>query len=168
MEIESKSTEFRRGLVRAVPMMLGFIPFGLVLGAQAAHKGFSPLAIASLCALNFAGGSEFVAIDLWRSPLPFLAIVSATLLVNSRHILMGAAFTNYMNCIPLPKALIALFFMCDETWALGIEDAQHRREQVPDAGLSLWFYAGTCVCLYLTWVGSTALGAAIGPVLGNP
>jgi 4-azaleucine resistance transporter AzlC len=167
MKVETRSSEFRRGLVRAVPMMLGFIPFGLVLGAQAAHKGFSPAAIALLCALNFAGGSEFVAIDLWRFPVPTLAIVGATLLVNSRHILMGAALTSYMNRIPLPKALIALYFMCDETWALGIEDAQHRGEQAPDAGLSLWFYAGTCFCLYLTWVVSVSLGAAIGPVLGD-
>ncbi len=37
--------EFLRGLRAAVPVMIGFIPFALVLGAQAAQKGLSALEV---------------------------------------------------------------------------------------------------------------------------
>ena len=34
-------TEFKRGVKISIPMLLGIIPFALVLGAQATQKGFS-------------------------------------------------------------------------------------------------------------------------------
>src|SRR5690606_15208477 len=82
--------EFRRGLVAALPVMAGFIPFALVLGAQASQKGFSSLEVPLLTGLNFGGGSEFAAVALWTSPPHMLLLVAITLLVNSRHLLMGA------------------------------------------------------------------------------
>lgn len=60
--------EFKRGLITALPVMLSFIPFSLVLGAQAIQKGMSTGEISLLTAVNFAGGSEFVAVNLWTSP----------------------------------------------------------------------------------------------------
>lgn len=56
--------EFLRGLRAAVPVMIGFIPFALVLGAQAAQKGLSALEVPLMTGLNFAGGSEFAAVEL--------------------------------------------------------------------------------------------------------
>ncbi|MDH0190573.1 AzlC family ABC transporter permease [Stenotrophomonas sp. GD03993] len=83
--------EFLRGLRAAVPVMIGFIPFALVLGAQAAQKGLSALEVPLMTGLNFAGGSEFAAVELWTSPPHIALIVAITALVNSRHLLMGAS-----------------------------------------------------------------------------
>lgn len=47
--------------------------------------------------LSLAGGSEFAAVGLWYSPLPILLIIGTTLLVNSRHILMGIAFIPFFG-----------------------------------------------------------------------
>ncbi|WP_343239057.1 AzlC family ABC transporter permease [Stenotrophomonas sp. GD03993] len=71
--------------------MIGFIPFALVLGAQAAQKGLSALEVPLMTGLNFAGGSEFAAVELWTSPPHIALIVAITALVNSRHLLMGAS-----------------------------------------------------------------------------
>ena len=56
--------EFKRGLKMSIPMLLGIIPFALVLGTQATQKGFSLLEIPLLTGLNFAGGSEFAILEL--------------------------------------------------------------------------------------------------------
>ncbi|MGE0284631.1 MAG: AzlC family ABC transporter permease, partial [Rhizobiaceae bacterium] len=77
--------EVRRGLRDCLPMMLGFVPFALVLGSQATQKGFSVLEVPLMTGLNFGGGSEFAAVELWTSPPQILLIVAITLLVNSRH-----------------------------------------------------------------------------------
>lgn len=155
-------SEFFRGLRVSIPVLLGFIPFALVLGSQAAEKGISALEIALMTGLNFAGGSEFTVVDLWTWPPTIPLIVALTLLVNSRHILMGAALAPTMRHLPLRKVLPAMALMCDESWALGLDDARKR-----NGVLSLPFYIGLSLGLYLSWPSSAAIGALIGPVLGD-
>lgn len=94
-----------------MPVILSFIPFSLVLGAQAIQKGMRTGEISLLTAVNFAGGSEFVAVNLWTSPPHLILIALMTLLVNSRHILMSAALTPYLKDLPRRKVLSALFLM---------------------------------------------------------
>lgn len=158
--------EFKRGARASLPVLLGFIPFGLVLGAQAAQKGISAVEIALMTGLNFGGGSEFAALEVWATPLPVGLILAMTLLVNSRHLLMGAAFAPYLQHLPLRKALPALFLMCDESWALAMADAEkNRRSRAPR--LSIGFYLGMAVCLWLTWLIFPALGSVVGPQFGD-
>ena len=113
----SAKQEMERGLRAALPIVLSFIPFAMVLGAQAVQKGMSAGQITLMAGVNFAGGSEFVAVNLWTSPPHLFLIALMTLLVNSRHFLMGAALTPYLQGLPARKVLPALFLMCDESWA---------------------------------------------------
>lgn len=153
--------ELRRGAVAALPVLLGFIPFALVLGAQASQHHLGAGEVALMTGLNFGGGSEFAAIELWTSPPAILVIVAMTLLVNSRHLLMGATLAPHLRHLPLKKALGAVFFMCDESWAIGLADARQR------GSFSLHYFMGVSLCLWVTWVGFTTLGALVGPLLGD-
>ncbi len=153
--------ELRRGALAALPVLLGFIPFALVLGAQASQHHLNAGEVALMTGLNFGGGSEFAAIELWTSPPAVLVIVAMTLLVNSRHLLMGATLAPYLRHLPLKKALGTLFFMCDESWAMGLADARQR------GGFSLRYFTGVALCLWATWVGFTTLGTLLGPLLGD-
>lgn len=168
-EIESSSaiSEGWRGLLASFPVMVGFVPFALVLGAQAAQKGLSFVEVPLMSGLNFGGGSEFAAINLWTSPPQIFLIVSTTFLVNSRHLLMGAALAPYIRQFPMKKVLPALFFMCDESWEMALADSRKRDADGLFPGFSLPFYLGVSFGLYLTWIAFTALGAAIGPMIGN-
>lgn len=160
--------EFRRGVLAMAPILIGVLPFGLVLGAQAAQKGLSFVEVALMCGLNFAGGSEFVAIELWHNPPALLLIAGMTFLVNSRHLLMGATLAPYLRGLRTRKALLILFFMADETWAFGLEDARSTENVQGTGKLNLPFYAGLAAAIYGTWVVSTTVGAVIGPKIGNP
>lgn len=159
--------EFRRGIVASLPMMIGFIPFALVLGAQARQKGFNVLGTPLLTGLNFAGGSEFAALELWTSPPHIFLIVAVTLLVNSRHILMSAVLAPLLNHLPKRKVLPALFFMCDESWAIALADAGRKKENGSGFGFSLPFYMGSALLLYSTWVTFTTIGTIVGPLIGD-
>jgi predicted branched-subunit amino acid permease len=97
--------EIRRGLKAILPMMLSFVPFGLLLGAQASRKGLSLFEVPLMTGLNFGGGSEFAAVGLWTSPPLVLLIVAIIFLVNSRHLLMGAALAPHLKHLPKRKAL---------------------------------------------------------------
>ena len=160
--------EFLRGIKTTLPMLLGFVPLALVLGTQAAQKGFSIVEVSLLTGLNFAGGSEFAILEVWTNPPQFLLLMFITFLINSRHLLMGASLAPYLRHLPDHQVYPALFFLCDESWALGLSNAQKRIHQVGlRHAFNMPYYAGVCLALYVMWVSVTTLGAVLGPVLGD-
>lgn len=163
---ESPHSEFLRGMKDVSPVLIGMLPFALILGVQGSQKGMSVLEMPLMTGLNFAGGSEFAAVGLWNKPLPVLLIIGITFMINTRHILMGAALAPYLRSLPLKKALPALFFMTDESWAMSMADIAKRKAQGLPA-FSMGYYLGTALTLYVMWVSFTALGAAFGPRIGN-
>lgn len=156
-----------RGMVASFPIMLGVMPYGLVLGSQAAKNGFAWFQVPLMTGVNFAGASEFVAMKLWTSPPQLLLIAAMTFLVNSRHILMGAALAPYIQHLPKRKAFPALFFMTDESWAMTLDDIRQRQSATTAAPFSLRYYMGLSMSLYAGWVISTTTGAAIAPMIGD-
>jgi len=164
ISLESNAkNEFWRGIKAAFPVMLGFIPFALVLGAQAIQNGLSFIEVPLMTGLNFGGGSEFTAMQLWTSPPHVLLIVAMSFLVNSRHILMSAALVPYLRHLPKRYVIPALFFMCDESWAMALSDAKKQSRNT----ISFPYYLGVSAGLYLTWVMFTVVGAHLGPIIGN-
>lgn len=151
---------FVAGLRDVAPLLVGLVPFALVLGALAAAKGLSPLEVMLMSGLVFAGGSQFVAVELWRDPVPVGVLALMALLVNSRHLLMGAAMA--------PKAAHwrgrawpALFFMADEVWALALRRAE-------GGPIALGYWLGLAAGLWCNWVALTGLGAWLGRVIDDP
>ena len=159
--------EFTRGLRASAPVLIGLIPAALVLGAQATAKGMAPLAVPLMTGLNFAGGSEFAAIGLWTSPPHLLLIAGVTLLVNSRHLVMGATLAPWLRHLPRRHVLPALLLMVDESWAMALADAKARVGGSSSSGFSMRYFLGVSAGLYVNWLAFTALGALLGPVLGD-
>ncbi|WP_314342262.1 AzlC family ABC transporter permease [Simonsiella muelleri] len=160
------NTEFKRGVRESLPIVFGVLPFGLILGAQAAQKGMSSLETMLMMGLNFAGGSEFATVGAWTSPIPVLLIWTLTLMINSRHILMGAAFAPYLRDLPLRQLLPTLFVMIDETWAMGMAEIK-KREQLGLPAFNLPYYWGIAVVLYMIWLLCGLVGSQFGYLLGN-
>ena len=159
--------DFGRGAGCALPVALGFAPCGLVLGAWCVQEGFSTLGVPLFCGANFAGGSEFAVVAMWTWPPNVLLAVMVTLLVNSRHLLMGAVLGRFMEGLPARKAMPALFLMCDETWVLSLADAAAKDAGDRPRGWSFAHYLGTGLTLWCGWVASTLSGALAGPLLGD-
>lgn len=162
----SPKSEFIRGIKECSPMLIGLLPWALILGVQGGQKGMNWLEMLIMTGMNFAGGSEFAAVNLWKHPLPILLIATVTFMINSRHILMGAALAPYLKNIPLKQVIPALFFMCDESWAMGLAEAKRRKMQGLPA-FNMAYYMGVCAIMYTTWIGFATLGAAIGPMFGD-
>lgn len=158
-----KKQAFLRGVKDAIPVMLGFIPFALVLGASAVAAGFQWYEFAFLTSTNLAGGSEFTVVSLWSNPLNIPLIVAMATLVNSRHIIMGATFALLLKGLPKKKALALLFVMIDESWAMAIADAKKHGQQT----LNIPYYLGVASLLCLTWIVFTTMGAYFAPMIGD-
>lgn len=149
----------RKGLVegarRTLPVVLGDIPFAIVLGVLARQAGLSTLEITAMSVLVFAGASQLIAVGLWASPVPAVTIILTTLVVNLRHLLMGAALRPWFAGLSRLKIYGSAFFMTDESWAFTM---RYLRE----GGRDLSFLLGSGLCLFVAWVGSSALGSFVG------
>ncbi|QEY25861.1 AzlC family ABC transporter permease [Neisseria zalophi] len=163
---DSPVAEFKRGIKECLPVTIGLLPFALILGVQGSQQGISWLEMMLMTGLNFAGGSEFAAVGLWADPLPVLLIIAVTLMINTRHILMGAALTPYLKGLPLKKVLPALFFMTDESWALSLADI-NKRKKSGEQPFSLAYYIGVSLTVYFVWFPFAGIGAAVGPQFGD-
>ena len=149
------------GAWQMLPLLISVIPFGLILGALSADKGMSPLESMLMSGLVFAGSAQFVAAGLWQHPLPVLAIVASTALINSRHLLMGAALESHMRQFGRVPGYVALFFLADEIWATALR-------RTTEGPLTSAYYFGLAIPFYISWLFWTTLGALIGGVITHP
>ena len=117
--------EVRAGLRDIAPIVVAAVPISLLFGAVAAAKGLSPSEVTVMSALVFAGGAQFAAIETWIHPAPVLTLAFATLLINARHVLMGARCRRRCRMSRIQKFL-AFFFLTDEAWALSERRALDR------------------------------------------
>ena len=152
---------FRDGVKEILPVAFSVIPYTLLIGALAAQKGISPLEMLIMSAGTFAGGAQFVAVGLWDTSVPVIAIAFAVFVVNSRHILMGAAIAPAIQHLPLRIKLLMAHVMVDETWAIAL--TRYRR-----GGFTPAYYAGLALPLFLLWPCLTTLGVVIGDLVPDP
>jgi 4-azaleucine resistance transporter AzlC len=152
--------DFKRGILATVPLAPGVVAFGLLYGMMARQVGFSPGEAWAMSLIVHAGSAQFTALGMWEAS-GAIPIISTTLVVNLRHLLMGASVAPYLRGLsPHWKAILALW-MCDESYALTI--AEYERGQG-----NHWYFLGTNVGLYLTWSPSGLLGALLGATIPDP
>jgi 4-azaleucine resistance transporter AzlC len=154
-------SELRQGAAAVLPLLPGVVPFALLFGALAAAKGLSPLEVLLMSALVFAGGSQFLALELWAEPLPVAALALSTFLINARHLLMGAALAEPLARFGRRRSWASLLLITDETFAIAMR--RHR-----DARLTPAFWVGLGVVLWASWVALTTLGALLGAAVTDP
>jgi 4-azaleucine resistance transporter AzlC len=153
--------QFRSGALAIAPLAAAVAPFGLIFGAQSVRHGLTAPETALMSATVFAGGAQFLAVDLWRQPAPWLSLAFAVLLVNLRHTLMGASLVRKMQNFRPWQRWVAAFVMADEIWAVSERCALSRP-------LTPAYYAGAGLTMYVVWQVATALGTKIGAYVPNP
>jgi 4-azaleucine resistance transporter AzlC len=156
-----RMSEFQAGLLLVLPVCLAAIPIGFLFGALSQKAGLSALEAGLMSFFVFAGASQFVALQMWDTPLPVLSIILATLLINLRHVFMGASLARRMGGFSRLQKLLGFYVLVDESWAL----AEARARKTP---LTPAFYFGVSALFLPVWAVTTVLGNLFGAALGDP
>jgi 4-azaleucine resistance transporter AzlC len=151
----------RDGVADILPALLAAAPIGLVYGALCTTRGLSPAAAGLSSALIFAGGAQFTALELWRHPPQIITLAFSTLLVNARHVLMGASLKEKAKGFGPARRIVGYLFLADEIWAMS-ERRAARRPLAPA------YYFAMALALYANWVICTFAGAFAGALMGDP
>jgi branched chain amino acid efflux pump len=152
--------DLRRGLLATLPLAPGVIAFGLLYGVMARQAGLAPWQAFAMSLIVHAGSAQFVAVGMWGAASA-LSIVVTTLIINLRHLLMGASLAPYLRTVSRPwKAFLALW-LTDESFALAA--AAYRQ----GTG-SHTYLLGANLGIYLIWPISGLLGALLGSAIPDP
>jgi 4-azaleucine resistance transporter AzlC len=153
-------SEFIRGFRDILPIIVATIPFGMVFGTLSANKELSLAESLLMSGAVYGGASQFVALEFWANPLPFWTILLSALAVNLRHVLYSAALGRRMSQWSPLERYCGFAFLTDPVFALAEERGGER--------LSVPYYFGLAVPLYLNWLVTTALGFVVGNLIGKP
>jgi 4-azaleucine resistance transporter AzlC len=154
-----------RGARRALPLMAGITPFGLVVGVLAQGHGMSLLESCLMSFLVFGGAAQLVALGSWTTPAPIIGATLTVLMVNSRLALMGPVLAPWLDRFRGWRLWGTLFFLVDHGFALSVTEMRAGRHD-------LGFMLGVGAALWIDWVVSTGagylLGALVHPAPGHP
>ncbi|MBP2637610.1 MAG: ygaZ [Firmicutes bacterium] len=154
--------EFWQGVVSSGPILLGVIPFGITCGVLGLTAGLTSLETIMMSLLVFAGASQFIAITMLGAGITgWGLLVFTTLLVNLRHLLMGASLAEYMVKQSIFRQALLSFLLTDEAYAVTIS-------RIYQNGYSAAFHWGTSISLYITWGLSTIAGVLVGNYIPDP
>jgi 4-azaleucine resistance transporter AzlC len=144
-----------KGFKSGLPIAVGVASYGLVFGVLSKQAGLDIFQALFMSTFVFAGASQFVAMEMWISPIPVITIIITTFVVNMRHMLMGAVLVKNFQGLNRFQQYVSLFFLVDESWAYSI----NKWENGDKNGALL---LGTGICLFISWTLSTLAGSILG------
>jgi predicted branched-subunit amino acid permease len=146
-----------RLLLRSVLVGIAVAAFGVTFGVTAVAAGMPPWLATLASFVVFAGASQFAFVAVTAATDPFSGAVSGILL-NLRLIAFGYALAPRLTSAPLRVRLLDGYLMTDESAAIAFDgDVAGTRRRLHVAGWNVWAF----------WVGSSALGAFGGDLLGD-
>ena len=151
---------FRRGLLTALPLVLGYLPIAFSFGVAATRAGLTGTEAFMLSLLIYAGASQFLAIALFTGGAPLLVSAVTLAAMNLRHVLYGPALLRAAR----PQAGGGVRY--GWLWGFGLTDevfgaALGALARDP-GGYSERFMAGLSGAAYAAWLAGTAAGAWAG------
>jgi predicted branched-subunit amino acid permease len=152
--------EVRSALRDLTPVVIGLAPFAVLIGVTAVRSGVGRGTGMLSSALLLGGSAQLTAITLLADGTAAVAVVAAVAMVNARFLLYAAALEPGFRAQPRWFRWTAPHFVVDPTYALVVG-----RTDLADPGRfrRYWLTVGTG--LALAWVGLTALGVVLAPVI---
>lgn len=161
MTVVATREGFWRGMRACVPLIIGLLPFGLVVGVVAQSKGLSMFETALMSGIVFAGTAQILALETWQEAAPVLPATVAALAVNLRFALMGPSLAPWFDAMKGWRRWVSVASVVDHAWALSLAEMRNGRHDA-------MFYLGAAFGLWAPWMVSTMIGHAMGSVVALP
>lgn len=147
-----------KGVFRATPIILGYVPVGLAYGILARKAGLSPLNTVLMSLIVYAGSSQLIAVGMFATQAPALSIIMTTFVVNFRHFMMASAIAPYLNRWRKTELAAFAYELTDETFAI-------HATQFPSGVPEKAEVFATNLTAQTAWVTGTILGIVVGELV---
>jgi predicted branched-subunit amino acid permease len=156
--LRSPREEFLAGSREIAPVLLGSIPFGLVVGVAVIASGMTPPEGIALSVLSFSGIAQLIVCQLVAAHSPVIVTIAAASVVSLRLLMYSAAVSPHLAHLDLRWRALLAFFMTDQGFAMAVKhfsepgERRHRH----------WHVLGTSLTLYISWQVAVIIGVAVG------
>jgi predicted branched-subunit amino acid permease len=147
----------RNGAVAMLPLLVGYVPFALVIGSAAAESA-SPLAGWSGSWLIFGGSAHLAALRTLRTAGPAAAILTG-LLINARLIVYSASLARRWAGQPSWFRVAGAGLIVDPTWAIA---ERHADDSVASDVEQRRFFLAAGLTLGMGWCAAIGAGVLLG------
>lgn len=148
------------GVIAAWPICVGYIPIGFAFGVLASKAGLSPLDIALMSVLVFAGSAQFIAVSMLSGGAGAAAIIVTTFMVNLRHLLMSSSLSVLLKNEDRRWLTAFAYGITDESFAVNLV-------QFNKGGWDLYRAVVLNQTANAVWVVSTVAGGFGGSFIGD-
>ncbi|SCZ10108.1 AzlC family ABC transporter permease [Alkaliphilus peptidifermentans] len=149
-------SKYKEGIIAGAPIVVGYVPIAMTFGMLSKAVGITFLESIMFSVFVFAGASQFMALNLLVLGVGTWEIILATLLMNSRHLLMSASLAAKVKGNIKKGLFFIAFGLTDETFSVAI---MKKGNMTTDYLLPLELEA------YLGWIGGTLIGYLVGEIL---
>lgn len=146
------------GIMRAAPIVLGYIPVGFAFGVLSQKADISLINTMLMSLIVYAGSAQLIAAGLFAAGVPALSIILTTFIVNLRHMLMSAALSPFLKKWRKRDLAAFSFELTDESFA--VHSAQFSTGVPPKREVF-----ATNLTAHISWVFGTWLGIVAGELI---
>lgn len=147
-----------RGIVRALPIVIGYVPIGFAYGVLAKQAGLSTFNTVAMSVLVYAGSAQLIGAGLFAAGAPALSIVATTFIVNLRHMLFSASLSPYLKGWRTGELATFAYELTDETFAV-------HSAQFPDGVPPKAEVLALNATAQISWLTGSWLGAVVGGLI---
>jgi len=150
-----------KGITDVSPLMIPVVPFGIIFGVIGMELGLSSYMTFGMSVIIFGGASQIVLLQLFSGGSSSLVAITSVGAVNSRHLLYGAVFSEYLSHLKLLWKIILSYVLIDQAFAVSNtyfkknKEDQFKHYHLLGAGFTCW----------IVWQISTILGIVLGSVI---
>ena len=150
-----------KGIVDVSPLMIPVVPFGIIYGVIGMEIGLSAYMTFAMSVIIFGGASQIVLLQLFSGGASSLVIITSVGAVNSRHLLYGAVFSEYLSHLKITWKIILSYVLSDQAFAVSNtyfkknKKNEYKHYHLLGAGFTCW----------TIWQISTILGIVLGSMV---
>lgn len=149
---------FIEGSKAVSPILLGAVPFGLIIGVTVAGTEINNWVGWASSWLVFAGAAQIALIELLNQNALAAVAIATPLVINLRHAMYSAALAPDFGKLTRLDRLWLPYVLTDQAFVMSAS----RYEPDSDAVTVKWFYLGTAVTLWIAWQIATVVGLLVG------
>lgn len=157
----SRTKTFLQGAIDIFPILVGVIPFGLIVGVTSAGLGMSAVEATGASAIIFAGAAQLAAYDLLSKSAPWVVVLFAAILINLRFFLYSASIAPALSGERRVAKILYGYLLTDQVYAM----FNARILRHPDALHRGAYYLGSAGPMWLLWLITTFIGAYAGAAI---
>lgn len=152
---------FRAGVRTIAPLLLGVLPFGLVVGVVAAEVEITAVQALGQSFFIYAGAVQLVMLDLLSKDAPLWVILVSTTMLNLRYVIYSASLAPHYKPLSAAWKLLLSFLTVDQVYAF----AQALFAEQPELPNKQWYHLGLTVPIAILWLIATAVGFYLGEII---